>query len=53
MRVQGFLILIEKLLWLKLETFIWLNEILPITEKLLWLKVKFLIICNQEVTLVN
>ena len=39
---QGFLNLIETLLWFYLETFMWLNEFLQLIETLLWL-IKLLI----------
>jgi len=41
------------MLWLNLETFMWLNEFFPIIKNLLWLNVKNLVIINQECTLVN
>ena len=48
-----FLILVENLLWLNLETFMWLNEFLPIIKNVLWLEVKTLTRINQECILVN
>ena len=51
--VEGFLNLIETLLWFHLETFKWLNESLPIIETLLWLKVFTLMKINRDFTLIN
>ena len=50
---EGFLNLIKTLLWFYLETFIWLNEFLPIIETLLWLKVFTLTTTNWDFTLIN
>ena len=51
--VKMILILIDKLLWLKLETCIWLNEFSSIIEKWLWVKVKTLIRINEKVWLIS
>ena len=51
--VEGFLYLIETLLWFYLETFMWLNEFLLIIETSLWLKVFTLNKISRDFTLIN
>jgi len=50
---KGFLNWIKTLLWFYLETFMWLNEFLPIIETLLCLKVFTLTTINWDFTLIN